>query len=270
MNGANIAVNNEQFLGCTSSSCDAEYVAVEQEIGSGVKEYPVLDFDEQALDALTKKVEGCLQESSVRPGGGRAYRATKRVIDIAASLGGLMVLAVPMGIVALAIYCEDKGNPIFSQVRLTENGKTFRMYKFRSMCTDAEARFQEVQKINQTDGLAFKSEDDPRITKIGKFIRKTSIDEFPQLLNVLRGDMSLIGPRPPLPREVNLYSPHQMERLLVKGGLSCYCQCNGRSDMPFDEWVNSDIQYIEERSLKTDIKLLFQTVKVVLCRKGAR
>lgn len=270
MSSADIAVKNQQFLESTPLSCDAEYVAVKQEIGSGVKDYPVLTFDDQALNALTLRVEDALSNSTVKPNGGRAYRAVKRAIDIAASLAGLTILAVPMGLLALAIYLEDKGNPIFSQVRLTEKGKTFRMYKFRSMCMDAEARFSEVQKINQTDGLAFKSDEDPRITKIGRFIRKTSIDELPQLLNVLKGDMSLIGPRPPLPREVNLYSPHQMERLHVKGGLSCYCQCNGRSDMSFDEWVESDIEYIKTRSIKTDLKLMLQTVKVVICGKGAR
>ena len=135
---------------------------------------------------------------------------------------------------------------------------------------DAEEKFREVQKTNQTDGLAFKMENDPRVTKIGHFIRRTSIDELPQLFNVLKGDMSIIGPRPPLPREVNLYTPHQMQRLLVKGGLSCYCQCNGRSDMPFDEWVESDLEYIENRSTKLDIKLMFKTLKVVVCGKGAR
>lgn len=144
------------------------------------------------------------------------------------------------------------------------------MYKFRSMCMDAEKRFAEVQKENETDGLAFKSENDPRITKVGHFIRKTSIDELPQLWNVLKGDMSIIGPRPPLPREVVLYTPHQMERLLVKGGLACICQAEGRSDMEFDKWVESDIRYIKKRSLGLDIKICFQTIGAVILKKGAR
>jgi len=138
------------------------------------------------------------------------------------------------------------------------------------MCVDAEAKFAEVQKENKSDGLAFKSDDDPRITKIGKFIRKTSIDELPQLFNVLKGDMSIIGPRPPLPREVVLYTPHHMDRLLVKGGLSCICQTEGRSDMPFEEWVDSDIKYIENRNAGFDLKLMFKTVSAVLLRKGAK
>ena len=127
-----------------------------------------------------------------------------------------------------------------------------------------------LMKDNEKDGPAFKMHNAPRVTKIGHFIRKTSIDELPQLINVLRGDMSLIGPRPPLPREVVLYTPAQMERLLVKGGLSCICQCEGRSDMAFDEWVESDVRYIRTRSLALDCKLFFSTIGVVLKRKGAR
>lgn len=138
------------------------------------------------------------------------------------------------------------------------------------MCMDAEIRFADVQKENKSDGLAFKNDDDPRITKIGKFIRKTSIDELPQFWNVLKGDMSLIGPRPPLPREVVLYTPEQIDRLLVKGGLSCICQTEGRSDMEFDKWVETDIKYIKTRSLALDIKLMFKTVAAVFLRKGAK
>ena len=138
------------------------------------------------------------------------------------------------------------------------------------MYTDAEERFKEVQKLNETDGLAFKMDNDPRVTKVGRFIRKTSIDELPQLINIIKGDMSIIGPRPPLPREVINYTPHQMNRLVVKGGLSCYCQCSGRSDMPFDEWVESDIKYIKERSLLVDMKIIFKTMVAVIKRDGAK
>jgi lipopolysaccharide/colanic/teichoic acid biosynthesis glycosyltransferase len=236
----------------------------------GVTEYPILEFDRRALNLLCTGVSETLKSSKVVPAGGKVYKALKRAMDIVASGIGLIVLAIPMGITALAIYLDDKGNPFFSQVRLTENGKPFKMYKFRSMCVDAEARFAEVQKNNECDGLAFKAENDPRITKIGKFIRKASIDEFPQLWNVFKGDMSLIGPRPPLPREVVLYTPAQMDRLLVKGGLSCVCQVEGRSDMEFDKWVETDVKYIKERSLGKDISLLFRTLGVVLKKKGAR
>ena len=194
----------------------------------GITEYPVLDFDERALDLLSSGVKETLKSSKVKVAGGKGYEFLKRLFDIVVSFTALLVLAIPLLIIALIIFLGDKGNPIFSQVRLTKEGKPFRMYKLRSMCVDAEAKFAEVQKENKSDGLAFKSDDDPRITKIGKFIRKTSIDELPQLFNVLKGDMSIIGPRPPLPREVVLYTPHHMDRLLVKGGLSCICQTEGR------------------------------------------
>ena len=127
-----------------------------------------------------------------------------------------------------------------------------------------------MRKKNKCDGIAFKSDEDSRITRIGKFIRKTSIDEIPQLLNVLKGDMSIIGPRPPLPREVVLYTPEHMNRLLVKGGLSCVCQVEGRSDMEFDKWIETDIEYIKERSIVKDISLIFRTVFVVIRGRGAR
>ena len=194
----------------------------------------------------------------------------KRLFDIVGSALLLILLAIPMGIVALVIYLDDKGSPIFSQARLTKDGKVFYMHKFRSMCVDAEQKFAEVQKENETDGLAFKSENDPRITRIGHFIRRTSIDELPQLWDVFCGHMSIIGPRPPLPREVVLYTPHQMQRLQVKGGLSCICQVEGRSDMGFEKWVESDLEYIQTRSVGLDLKLVFKTIGVVIMKKGAR
>lgn len=236
----------------------------------GVTEYPILNFDQRALNLLCEGIKETLKYSKLKPAGSKAYKIMKRTLDIILSTAALALLIIPMGAVALAIYIDDKGNPFFSQIRLTENGRPFKMYKFRSMCTDAEEKFAEVQKSNQTDGIAFKSENDPRITKIGHFIRKTSIDELPQLWNVLKGDMSIIGPRPPLPREVVLYTPHQMERLIVKGGLSCICQCEGRSDMSFDEWVESDIKYIKNRSLKLDFSLMLRTASAVIKRKGAK
>ncbi len=236
----------------------------------GITSYPILDFDDRALRLLYKGVRETLKSTRVKVAGDRNYEKAKRAFDVATSICALGALAIPMGIVALMIYIDDKGNPIFSQVRLTKDGRPFKMYKFRSMCVDAEARFAEVQKKNDSDGLAFKSDDDPRVTRIGKFIRRTSIDELPQLWNVLMGDMSIIGPRPPLPREVVLYTPEQMDRLLVKGGLACICQCEGRSDMPFDDWVESDIRYIKHRCASLDLKLIAKTAAAVILRKGAR
>ena len=236
----------------------------------GVTDYPILDFDERALRLLNESVKITLKNSRVKPAGGKTYETVKRLFDIVASAFALTVLAVPIGVIALIIYIDDKGNPFFSQVRLTKDGTPFKMYKLRSMCVDAEKRFAEVQKENQSDGIAFKSDHDPRVTKIGDFLRRSSIDELPQLLNVLKGDMSIIGPRPPLPREVVLYTPEQIDRLLVKGGLSCICQTEGRSDMAFDKWVRGDIRYIKTRSFALDLKLMFKTVVAVVKRKGAK
>ena len=248
----------------------SEFTVPKKVSKSGVTDYPILEFDERALRLLHEGVSETLKHSKVKPAGGKAYEFVKRAFDIVASACALVVLAVPIGVVALVIYIDDKGNPFFSQVRLTKNGKPFKMYKLRTMCMDAEKRFAEVQKENESDGLAFKSDHDPRITRVGGILRKLSIDEVPQLLNVFLGQMSLIGPRPPLPREVVLYTPEQMERLLVKGGLSCICQTEGRSDMAFDEWVKGDMRYIKTRSVGLDIKLMFKTVGAVIMRKGAK
>ncbi|MDE6834827.1 MAG: sugar transferase [Ruminococcus sp.] len=235
----------------------------------GIKKYPILNFTDKDIEELRKRVHDMLKHSKVKPAGGRIYETAKRIFDITVSSCAIVVLAIPVSCFALAIYLDDGGNPFFVQVRLTKDGKPFKMYKLRSMCIDAEERFAEVQKANKCDGLAFKSDEDPRITKIGKFIRKTSIDELPQFLNVLMGDMSIIGPRPPLPREVYLYSPEQMDRLLVKTGLACTCQTEGRSDMPFDEWVATDIEYIKNRNFALDIKILIKMIIAVIKRKGA-
>ena len=256
----------------TLSEDDITDVTLQQmkENKEGVTSYPILDFDARAMGLLTTGVQETLKSSQVKPAGGLGYRFVKRAFDIVVSALALLILLIPLGIVMLAIYIEDKGNPIFPQVRLTENGRPFKMYKLRSMCMDAEERFAEVMKENESDGLAFKAEHDPRVTKIGDFIRRTSIDELPQFFNVLKGDMSIIGPRPPLPREVVLYTPEHMDRLLVKGGLSCICQTEGRSDMPFEEWVDTDIEYIKKRSVWLDLKLMVKTFTAVVKRKGAR
>ena len=249
---------------------ESKIISLEKTSKGGVTDYPILEFDDHALRLLYQGVSETLKYSKVKPAGGKMYEVTKRIFDIVASACAMTVLAVPIGAVALIIYIDDKGNPFFSQIRLTKGGKPFRMYKLRTMCMDAEKRFAEVQKNNQTDGLAFKSDNDPRITRVGGFLRKTSIDELPQLLNVFLGQMSIIGPRPPLPREVVLYTPQQMDRLLVKSGLSCICQTEGRSDVEFDKWVEGDVEYIRKRSIGLDLKLMFKTVGAVVMRKGAK
>lgn len=197
------------------------------------------------------------------------YDFFKRTFDIIASILALIILSPLFLVISIIIFAEDKGNPFFSQIRNTKDGKEFKMYKFRSMCMDAEQKLKELQALNECDGPVFKIKEDPRVTKVGKFIRKTSIDELPQLVNVLKGEMSLVGPRPPLPNEVLQYTEYQKNRLKVKGGLTCFWQISGRGDIPFDKWVELDLKYIDKRSFLTDIKILFKTVKVVLFGKGA-
>ena len=198
------------------------------------------------------------------------YEFCKRVFDLVMSIFALIVLSPVFLIVAIAIKAEDGGKVFYSQTRLTKGGKEFEMFKFRSMCPDADKKLEELMALNEMEGPAFKIENDPRITKIGRFIRKTSIDELPQLVNIIMGDMSIIGPRPPLPREVAQYTPYQMHRLDVKTGLACYHECQGRSeDKNFDNWVESDLKYIRERSFLTDLKVIFMTIRVVLTGEGA-
>lgn len=199
-----------------------------------------------------------------------AYDFWKRVFDIVLSFVAFIPFALIYLVVAIAIKAEDGGPVMYKSIRLTKGGREFYMYKFRSMCINAESMKQDLMDQNEMKGPAFKMADDPRITRVGKFIRKTSIDELPQLLNIIKGDMSVIGPRPPLPEEVAQYTPYQMHRLDVKTGLACYHECMGRSDShDFDEWVESDLKYIRERSLWTDIKIILMTIKVVFTGKGA-
>ena len=200
----------------------------------------------------------------------RRYWVLRRAQDIVFSSIALVVLSPVMLLVALAVYIDDpKGSPIFSQIRCGRNGKPFKFYKFRSMCVDAEAKLDALLQQNEMDGPAFKIKDDPRITRVGKFIRKTSLDELPQLFNILKGDMSIVGPRPPLPREVEQYDAYQRQRLYVTPGLTCYWQIQPhRNDLTFDEWMELDIKYMKERSFLVDWKIIFQTVRVVLFGQG--
>lgn len=198
------------------------------------------------------------------------YCWLRRFQDILFSLISIIVLSPVMLITAIAIFIDDpKGSPIFSQIRVGRTGKKFKMYKFRSMVVDAEDRLKKLLKNNEMDGPAFKITDDPRITRVGKFIRKTSIDELPQLFNILKGDMSIVGPRPALPREVEQYTVYQTQRLFITPGLTCYWQIQpNRNDISFDEWVKMDIQYIRERSFIVDWKIIFKTVIAVFTKQG--
>lgn len=198
------------------------------------------------------------------------YRWLRRFQDILFSLIAIIVLSPVMLITVVSIIIDDpNGGPVFSQIRVGKNGKEFKMYKFRSMVVDAEDRLKELLEENEMDGPVFKIADDPRITRVGKFIRKTSIDELPQLFNILKGDMSIVGPRPALPREVEQYSVYQTQRLFITPGLTCYWQIQpNRNDISFDEWVEMDIQYIRERSFLVDWKIIFKTIIVVLTKQG--
>jgi len=198
------------------------------------------------------------------------YDVCKRLFDIVFSFLALILLSPVFLVAAIAIKREDGGPVIFKQIRLTRGGKLFSMYKFRSMCVNAEQMLDSLMDQNEMTGPAFKIKRDPRITKVGRILRKTSVDELPQLLNVLKGEMSIIGPRPPLPREVEQYTPYQMHRLDVKTGLACYHECSGRSDNnDFEQWVEDDLRYIRQRSFWTDMKVIFWTIRVVLTGKGA-
>lgn len=200
----------------------------------------------------------------------RLYCTIRRGQDIFFSLLALIVLAIPMLIVALVIWIDSPGaSPIFSQDRVGRDGRVFKFYKFRSMVPNAEAKLHEVLEQNEMDGPVFKMKNDPRITRVGRFIRKTSIDELPQLINILKGDMSIVGPRPALPREVAEYTDYEKQRLYVTPGLTCYWQIQpNRNELTFDEWMDLDIKYIRDRSFWLDWKLIFLTIVAVLRMYG--
>lgn len=210
------------------------------------------------------------KEKKIKPNNRQTYLLLKRAMDIIGATTGLIVLMIVFIVIALLIKWEDpKGSIFFSQKRIGKNGKEFNMYKFRSMVSDAEERLVELLEHNETTGAMFKMKNDPRVTRIGRFIRKTSIDELPQLINVLKGDMSLVGPRPPLVREVNEYTEYQMQRLLVTPGCTGLWQVSGRSNVGFEDMVELDLTYITTRSLTADIKIILQTIFMLFGSKNA-
>ncbi|HDR3895458.1 MULTISPECIES: sugar transferase [Bacillus] len=200
----------------------------------------------------------------------RGYLIIKRFMDIIGSLIGLILLAPIFCIVAIIMKIEDpKGPIIFKQVRVGKDGQEFQMYKFRSMVVNAEEKLKDLLSQNEVSGAMFKMKEDPRITKIGGFIRKTSIDELPQLINVLKGEMSLVGPRPPLLREVKEYTVYDKQRLMVTPGCTGLWQVSGRSNLSFKQMVELDLYYIINRNFIFDVKILLRTVKVLLGSKDA-
>lgn len=198
------------------------------------------------------------------------YLHLKRAQDIVLSVLGLVLLFPVLLLIALIIVIESPGeSPIFIQNRVGTNGKEFKFFKFRTMYPDAEKHLQELLDRNEMNGPVFKIKDDPRITKVGRLLRKTSVDELPQLWNVLKGDMTFVGPRPALPREVEQYDDYARQRLSVTPGLTCYWQIQPkRNSLSFEKWLELDLKYIEERSLLVDWKIMFGTISAVLHMEG--
>lgn len=195
--------------------------------------------------------------------------AAKRMIDVLVSLGALPVF-VPLGLLAaIAVKLDSEGGVFYRQRRVGQAGRPFTMYKFRSMYKNADGMLGDLREKNEAAGPVFKIRSDPRITRVGAFLRRTSLDELPQIINVLKGEMSLVGPRPPLPHEVENYNDYQRGRLAVKPGLTCLWQVRGRSNISFDQWVEMDLEYIHYQSLWLDFKILLKTIPAVLKGTGA-
>jgi exopolysaccharide biosynthesis polyprenyl glycosylphosphotransferase len=193
----------------------------------------------------------------------------KRCLDLTVASLGLVALSPALAAVALAIKLDSRGPVFFRQLRVGKGHRPFYCLKFRSMTADAEKRREEIAHLNEVDGPVFKIRNDPRVTRVGRVIRKTSIDELPQLINVVRGEMSLVGPRPPLPAEVDKYEEWMHRRLDVPPGITCIWQISGRSNVSFEQWMQMDIDYIESCSLVTDVRILLRTVPAVLFGRGA-
>lgn len=212
-------------------------------------------------------IGGVPEADRTSPGG--FYLAAKRLFDLAASLFGLILILPLFPFIVLLIKLETRGPILFRQSRVGYRGQTFACYKFRSMAVDAEVRKEELEHLNEATGAAFKIKDDPRITGVGRFLRRSSLDEFPQLFNVLRGEMTIVGPRPQIPSEVHDYTPEHATRLLVKPGLTCLWQVSGRSHLEFEEWMRLDQEYVRQAGLFFDLSILARTLPAVIERKGA-
>ncbi len=198
-----------------------------------------------------------------------SYRLPKRGLDLAVALIGLALTLPLFPVIAVLVKLDSRGTVFFAQKRVGRHGRLFTCYKFRSMVADAENKKVELAALNEASGPAFKIREDPRITAIGSFLRKSSLDEMPQLFNVLLGQMSVVGPRPQIPTEVELYEPWHRTRLAVKPGITCLWQISGRSQVGFDEWMRLDLEYIRRRSMRTDLFILMRTLPAVMARKGA-
>ncbi|HTP24253.1 MAG TPA: sugar transferase [Anaeromyxobacteraceae bacterium] len=246
-----------------------EAVAICEEQGVGVK--VLLDFFPNHVAKLSvEELDGIPVLSLSRTPAEGVPLVAKRIFDLAVSGLVLLVLSPLFLALAIAIKLDSPGPIFFRQRRVGLNGRHFWLYKFRSMCIDAEARLSLLKEQNEMDGPVFKMRRDPRVTAVGNFLRKTSLDEFPQFWNVLRGEMSVVGPRPPLPSEVRLYKRSQRRRLSVKPGITCIWQVSGRNEINFAEWMELDLLYIDSWSLWRDVKIVLRTIPAVILGKGAR
>lgn len=228
---------------------------------------PNASSDSRPLHKLTIGSQTLLLPAPQPPG--PLFHVSKRAGDVTVAATLLLILFLPLMLVAILIYLEDGGPIFYYQMRVGKDGKPFRFYKFRSMVRNADALKAELEKRNEASGPIFKIENDPRVTRIGRVIRRYSVDEMPQLMNVLRGEMSLIGPRPHLPSEIEKYPEYPMARLRVQPGLLCFREVYGRSKMTFEEWLELDLLYIQYRSVKTDLRILLRTIPAVLKGDGA-
>lgn len=199
----------------------------------------------------------------------RVYLATKRMLDLVLCIPGIILLSPCLLLIAAAIRIESPGPILFRQLRVGKDRRPFYCLKFRSMSQDAEKRKDEIAHLNEVDGPVFKIKHDPRVTRVGRTLRKLSLDELPQLWNVVKGEMTLVGPRPPLPREVEQYEDWMLRRLEVAPGITCIWQISGRSDTNFEQWMRMDLEYVDSRSLGTDISILLRTIPAVLFGRGA-
>lgn len=222
-------------------------------------------IDQDKVDERTRaKLEAIIEKSYA------SYWRKKRLFDIFFATLILLFFLPLMVIIAIVIVIDDPhGGPFYKQIRVGRHGKEFYMYKFRTMRVNADQMIEELTKRNEMDGPVFKIKDDPRITRVGKYLRKLSLDELMQFFNVLKGDMSLVGPRPPLPREVKYYTDYQKLRLLVTPGITCTWQISrNRNDIPFEQWVEMDIEYIQTRTYLNDIKIMLETPIAMLTATG--
>lgn len=238
----------------------------DKEVATTILQPDINSYIPKTIQEEKKWVENSISFNA----GSTSYIVTKRILDISLSLFGLILLSPLLLIIILLIKLEDKGgSAFFKQQRVGKNGEIFYMYKFRSMVSNAESLLKDLLHLNEVEGAMFKIENDPRITKIGKFIRSTSIDELPQLWNVLKGEMSLVGPRPPLIREVEMYTEYEKQRLLVVPGCTGLWQATERNNVGFKEMVELDLLYIQKKSFLYDVKIIIMTIFSLIFKKAA-